>query len=146
MDLEALIDLSKNEGQAITSFTLTFGTNEMKWSKRSAHDHLVNETMLHLRNKIILKEHQINPLTKWEDANWIYSWIQPREGGILLTIIRVIWFNPTVCSIRSNGLTLWTQLPEPLKSKIPECLETRVAHFELTKEYMALLFGNQPPT
>jgi hypothetical protein len=78
---EILQDKKKGWTRSITSFWLTLETNSRNWTLDEAKSIMIDQTMLHLREHIKLKQLHANPLQRWLDAHWIYNWylINPKE-------------------------------------------------------------------
>lgn len=93
---KTLIRKHPTHPRPITSYWLTHDKKRTNWTTEETHEHMVNQTMFHLREHIKLSKPHKNPLKTWSDAYWVYSWKRLNSAEALNTWLVFIKFNPVL--------------------------------------------------
>lgn len=108
--------------------------------------HLVNQTMLHLCKRIILKHKHINPIRSWEEGSWLYHCTQPTPGKNLCNMVAPVEYNSEICTMRhTNGLQ-WPALPSAQQDNISHCLRHQSQAWHLENNHLLTFLGLTTPS
>lgn len=137
--LEALIETTTSPSKQ--HIHLTHGLEERSWTTQSAKTHIVNETMLHLWSKIVLKQKHINPIRWWEDANWLYLWTHPTPGKSLCILVTLILCNESTCSLWNTDGMKWTLFSMRLQNQLPLLIPQQAQAWDLYTSDLSTFLG-----
>jgi hypothetical protein len=145
---ETLIRKHPTHPKPITSFWLTHDRNRNYWTAEESQNHMVNQTMLYLREHIKPKRPHDNPLKVWTNACWVYSWKRLNRTEAMNTWLVFIRYNPDSFSIRNPSQFTWHRVPETLDDRLPWTMQKAapLSHWELVLGERSYFLGPNPPT
>lgn len=131
--IETLMTIDKSP----FSFYLTQGRDEKTWAMKTAQTHLVNQIMLHLRKRIVLKHKHVNPIRTWEETSWIYHWTQPTPDKYLCIMVALVEYNPEICTMRSMSGLQWRKLPPTIQENISHQIRLGAQAWQVENTHLA---------
>ena len=143
--IEILLDRQESALTPVTGFFLTHNIFQEKWTHSEATDHMVNETMLSLRRRIILKEKHQNPLKRWTDAHWHYSYSRPTLTSCMVTFTVLIPYLEEIFTIRDTVHGHWQSILGTIGSRWPNQYSHTLVHWDLSQSERMSLLGTYPP-
>lgn len=143
--LEVLIETEGTQKKPGNMFTLTHGQGEKEWTQLSARTHVVNETMLHIRGQVVLKQKHVNPLRVWEDACWLFTWSKSTTHPPQCTITALIKYDEEVCAPRSSTRQQWEVLPKNIQDDLRRFTQDKTQTWDLDSNELPVFMGYSFP-
>ena len=82
LEFRVLSETASPTRQPVALRQITVMEGQTSWTEKKARTHLVNEAPLALRKVVRNTNNLHNPMKEWDDASWIFRWVEDdREGS-----------------------------------------------------------------
>lgn len=92
--LNLLTPIRALEAAPISYRQVTVLEDKNIWTRVEARTQIVNETSISLRQILSQRHTSHNPLAEWNDAIWLYKWLEDAEVGCHSIILACLPINP----------------------------------------------------